>query len=151
MSDRIYFFEDLEPGLKFISEEIRVTRDDIVEFARKFDPQVFHTGEGCHIGPVISDDVIASGWHISSVCMKLLVDTLLSRSSCVCSPGVDLLKWPSPMIAGDVMKAEITIIEAKNIASKPDWGLAKLHVEMTNQDEKILCIMEPAIFFGRRP
>ncbi|WP_027360588.1 hotdog family protein [Desulforegula conservatrix] len=151
MNEKIFYFEDLKPGLRFVSDILEITRDDIVDFARKFDPQAFHTGDSQHIGPQISGDVIASGWHISSVCMKLLVDTLLIRSSCVCSPGVDLLKWPSPMIAGDVMKAEITIIETKITVSKPDWGLVKVHVEMTNQDEKILCIMEPVIFFGRRP
>lgn len=151
MSDRVYFFEDLKPGLKFHSEIIKVTRDDIVDFARKFDPQAFHTGDAPTIGPMISDDVIASGWHISSVCMKLLVNTLLIKSSCVCSPGVDLLKWPTPMIAGDEVKAEITVIEKKDSSSKPDWGLAKIHVEMTNQNDSILCIMEPVIFFGRRP
>lgn len=151
MTDKIYFFEDLKPGLKFFSGKIKVTREDIVDFSRRFDPQAFHTGDIAPIGPQISDDVIASGWHISSVCMKLLVDTLLSKSSCVCSPGVDLLKWPNPMIDGDIVQAEITIIQQKDTLSKPDWGLVKVHVEMTNQDEKTLCIMEPVIFFGRRP
>lgn len=128
MNEKIFYFEDLKPGLRFVSDTLEITRDDIVDFARKFDPQAFHTGDSQHIGPQISGDVIASGWHISSVCMKLLVDTLLIRSSCVCSPGVDLLKWPSPMIAGDVMKAEITIIEAKITVSKPDWGLSLIHI-----------------------
>ena len=127
------FFEDFEPGESFEFGEIHVSEEDIIEFAKNYDPQSFH------IDPVaakksIYGSVIASGWHTGSMMMRCLVDHFVSENS-MGSPGIENLRWPHPVRGGDILRAKVTITSARRSRSKPDRGILVNHSALYNQDD----------------
>src|SRR5690242_11639548 len=96
------YFEDMKPGDKMELGTYTVTREEILEFANKFDPQPFHINEDAAKKSMFGG-LIASGWHTASICMRLYVDAILSKSMSLGSPGVDELRWKRPVRPGDVL------------------------------------------------
>ena len=127
------FFEDYAPGSIEELGSVSVSEAEIVEFARRYDPQDFHVDpEKAARGPF--GGVIASGWHTASLMMKLLAARYLDPVSSLGSPGIDELRWPAPVRPGDTLAVRVSILEARRSRSKPDRGLVKSHIEMRNQD-----------------
>ncbi len=131
------YFEDYSVGevLEFGDEP--VTEADIVEFARRYDPQPFH------IDPVAARQspfggLIASGWMTAGVMMRLLVDHFISPLSSLGSPGIDEIRWARPVRPGDRLKVRVTVLQVRRSASKPDRGLMQLHQEAVNQRGEVV-------------
>lgn len=107
-------------------------REDIVDFARRFDPQPFHldaeAGAKTHFG-----GLVASGWHTASLMMRMLVQHFIPRASSLGSPGIDELRWLRPVRPGDRLRARLTVIEVKPSRSKPDRGVLHQRTEVLNQ------------------
>jgi acyl dehydratase len=144
-------YEDLVPGLTFEATGTAVTAEDIVDFARRFDPQPFHLDDAAakatHFGALC-----ASGWHTASMAMRLAVDTLMSDSSCVGSPGVDELRWLKPVYVGDVLTLTTTVLEAKPSRSRPGQGSVRTRWELRNQrGEVVMTCLSWAMFLKRAP
>ena len=115
------YFEDYVPGPVFEYGPIAVTEAEIIDFAKKFDPQYIHTDpEKAARGPF--GGLIASGWHISSLMMRLYVDNYLSSVASLCIPGIDELRWRSPSAPGDSLWIRVTALDARRSKSKPDLG-----------------------------
>lgn len=144
-----YYFEDLYVGRVFESGKCQVTRDEIISFARKYDPQAYHVGEKRSISSLY-EDVIASGWHVGVVCMRLLVDTILNESSCLLCPELDYLHWPKPLKPRDEVMMRAKVIEARPSQSKPEIGVTKWVIELENQDQEVVLAMAPTILFARK-
>jgi acyl dehydratase len=130
-------FEDFEPGSVRTSGTVLVTEEEIIEFARRYDPQVFH------IDPVAARStlyggLVASGWHTAAMAMRLIVENYLSRVASVGSPGVDEVRWLKPVRPGDVLSVRVTVLEARRSESKPDRGLVRSLVEVLNQDMAVV-------------
>jgi acyl dehydratase len=126
------WFEDYPEGAVFDIGEIAVDEQEVLEFARRFDPQPFHTdpeaAAASHFG-----GIIASGWHTASLMMRLLATNFLSPVSSLGSPGVDELRWLQPVRPGDVLQGRVTVLSARRSASKPDRGVIESRIEMQNQ------------------
>jgi acyl dehydratase len=135
-------FEDYLPGSVFEYGEIRVEEADIIEFARRFDPQDMHVGpEKAARGRF--GGLIASGWHTAALMMRLLADNFLPRAASLASPGIDELRWLQPVRPGDALRVRVTVLEATRSRSRPDRGVVRTLVEVLNQDAKVVMSLKP--------
>jgi acyl dehydratase len=142
-------FEDFEPGQVFELGSRTVTEEEIVAFARQFDPQPFH------IDPQAAEEsvfggLIASGWHTGAMWMRLYVDSMLGDSGARGSPGVEELRWLAPVRPGDTLSGRLTVLDTTPSATRPDRGTVRIRGEMVNQDGVTVMSMTSRGHFGRR-
>lgn len=141
-----YWFEDLTPGRVFQYPSRTVTAEEIIHFAREFDPQPFHLDEEAGKASILGG-LAASGWHTCSMVMRMYFDTLLRWSSSEGAPGVDVIEWRKPVLAGDTLTGETTIMEARPLKSRPGIGLVRLSHTISNQRGEIVMSMDnPGMF-----
>ena len=131
------WFEDYEAGEVIEFGEYRVSEEEIIDFAKRYDPQSFH------IDPEAAKEsayggLIASGWHTGSIMMHMLVDGFVSEVASMGSPGLDELRWLAPVRPGDTLRCRIRILETRRSASKPDRGLVRLEQETLNQRDEVV-------------
>ena len=143
------YFEDYLPGSVYEYGSITVTEPEIIEFAKRFDPQSMHidpqqAAQGRYGG------IIASGWHTAGIAMRLFVDHYLSRVASLASPGVDEIRWPNPVRPGDTLRVRVSILEARPSRSKPDRGIVRTLIEALNQDDQLVLSMIGMSILGRR-
>lgn len=119
---------------------ITITENDIIEFGKKFDPQIFHT-DPIKAKETVYKGLIASGWHTSSLFMRLFVENYLAGRASLGSPGVDELRWLKPVRPGDSLWLRVTVHKVKPSTSKPDRGVLFSFCEMVNQKDEIVCTM----------
>jgi acyl dehydratase len=131
------YFEDYVVGTTRELGSIAVEEAEIISFARRFDPQPFHTDPEAAKQSIFGG-LIASGWHTASLMMRLVVDHYLSQSASLGSPGVDELRWLKPVRPGDVLSIRATVLEATRSRSKPDRGLIRTLVEVLNQHHEVV-------------
>jgi acyl dehydratase len=144
------YFEDYPPGSVEEFGEITVSADEIVEFARRYDPQRIHTDPvAAAQGPY--GGLIASGWHTTALMMRLLVERYLSDKSSLGSPGIDELRWLRPVRPGDRLSVRVFVIAATRSRSKPDRGLVRTRVEILNQSHEIVMSLEAMNLVRGRP
>jgi acyl dehydratase len=131
------YFEDYIPGAVFEFGEARVSEDEIVEFARRFDPQPMHIDPEAatrgHFG-----GLIASGWHTAAMMMRLVVDYFLPQEASLGSPGIDELRWLQPVRPGDVLRVRVTVLETTRSRSRPDRGVIRGLMEVLNQRGEVV-------------
>jgi acyl dehydratase len=144
------YFEDFQVGDIFDLGSITVTEEEIIRFARQFDPQPFHTD------PVLARDsifggLVASGWHTTAMFMRLFFDGLLHETASIASPGVDDVRWLKPVRPGDVLRARFTVIESTPSKSKTSLGIVRSRCEVFNQADELVMSLVGVHFFGRRP
>lgn len=146
MSER--FFEDLKRGDRFNSEAYKVSEEQIISFAREFDPQPFH------LDPAVArqtmfEDLIASGWHTAAITMRLFVQTLNFAEGAI-GLGVDELRWPNAVKSGDELQVEVEIVDLRESRSKPTHGVVRLRYVTTNQRGEIVQTMFASALVLRR-
>lgn len=140
------FLDDLEAGQIYHLGSQTLSEEDIVAFGERYDPQPFHV-DARAAAATIYGGVIASGWQTACVFMRLFVDSLLSRSAAMGSPGLDALRWLKPVRPGDRLHARVEVLETRPSRTKPDRGLAKLRCVVTNgSDEEILTFVANVLF-----
>ena len=145
------YFEDYTAGAVYEYGHIAVTEAQIIEFARRFDPQPIHADpDFAATGPF--GGLIASGWHSAGILMRMIADHYLSRVASLASPGIDELRWPAPVRPGDSLRLRATIVEARPSRSKPDRGLVRTRAELINQDDQVvLSLIAMNILLCRHP
>lgn len=143
------FYEDCLPGRSFDLGSKTVSKEEIIRFASKFDPQPFHLDEAAGKDSILGG-LSASGWHTASMVMRLLADQLLNRSSCEGSPGVKSLKWLRPVFPGDTLSAAAKVLEQRRLATKPHLGLVTFELAAVKQDGTTVMMQVIPILFGRR-
>lgn len=130
------WFEDWSVGESFVGDETYVMEQDrMIEFAREFDPQPFHTD------PELAKDtsygeLVASGWHTGSAMMRLI--TQFVGESSMGAAGVDELRWPQPVRPGEELSLTWTVLDTRASASKPDRGIVKVRQELHNQRDELV-------------
>jgi len=135
--DRDRYFEDYVEGSIYELGKIKVNQEEMVEYAKNFDPQDMHIDEAkANAGPF--KGLIASGWFTGSVFMRLYAVHYLSNASSMASPGFEDLKWNAPVRPGDLLTGRVTIKEVIRSRSKPDRGVVKTFCEIINQDEVVV-------------
>ena len=143
-------FEDFEPGQLYELGSKVVSEDEIVAFARQFDPQPFHLDPEAAKDSVFGG-LIASGWHTGAMWMRLYVDSLLDGAASMGSPGIEELRWLAPVRPGDTLHGRLTVLETTPSESRPDRGTVRIRGEMVNQDGVTVMSMVSRGHFGRRP
>ena len=129
-------FEDFPPGRVFDLGSTVVDRDEMVSFARRFDPQPFHVDEQAAKASIFGG-LAASGWFTAGLWMRSYVDGVLVRATALGSPGGEEISWPAPGFAGDELRASMEVLEARRSRSRPRMGLVKLRALMHRGDEVV--------------
>src|SRR6266545_3616107 len=144
-----HYLDDLKIGDRFKSEPLNVTEKQVIEFAHKFDPQMFHLSRKA-AERTLFKGLIASGWHTAAMTMRLFVQTLNFAEGAI-GLGVDELRWPNVVRPGDVLMVETEIIELRQSRSKPNYGIIRLRNVTTNQRSEIVGTMLASAMVPRRP
>ncbi|PTQ65303.1 acyl dehydratase [Sphingomonas sp. PP-CE-3G-477] len=129
------YFEDIEVGRTASFGSYAVTREEVMDFAAKYDPQPFHLSDEAaaqtHFGRLS-----ASGWHTCAMVMSMVVANLKENQQAgLGSPGIDELKWVKPVYPGDTLRCETEILEKRVSASRPEMGIFKSRMRVFNQDD----------------
>jgi acyl dehydratase len=123
--------------------------EEIMRFAREFDPQPFHVDEAAAAGSMFGG-LIASGWHTCAALMRMMCDEYLLRSASLGSPGLESIKWLQPVRPGDTLSAEMTVVDARVMQSKPHIGLVRSDYAVFNQRGEQVLAMSGWGMFRRR-
>jgi acyl dehydratase len=130
------YFEDLTPGRVFDLGAVVVDSDEMLAFARRFDPQPFHVDDDAGKASIFGA-LAASGWFTASLWMRTYVDGVLARAASLGSPGGEDIAWPAPVFAGDELRAAMEVLEARRSRSRPTMGLVKLRASLHRGDELV--------------
>lgn len=144
------YFEDFHAGDVYDLGSRAVTREEILDFARQFDPQYFHVDEE-RAKESIYGGLIASGWHTAAMTMRLACDAIVLQSASMGSPGLDELRWVRPVRPGDTLTARMEILSARASQSKPDRGIVNSQVIVANQDGETVLTWKAMGMYRRRP
>lgn len=143
------YWEDFKTGDRKSIGSVVVDKDEVIEFASRYDPQPFHVDEEA-ARQSIYGGLIASGWHTCSMVMRLMCDSYLLESASLGSPGIENVRWLRPVRPGDTLTAYRTIEETRVSASRPDRGIVKSLWEVENQKGELVLTMSGIQFFLRR-
>ena len=143
-----HYFDDLKVGDRFKSEPLGVTEKQLIEFAHKFDPQMFHLSRK-KAERTIFKGLVASGWHTAAMTMRLFVQTLNVAEGAI-GLGVDELRWPNVVRPGDVLTVETEIVDLRPSRSRPSFGIIRLRNVTTNQRGEIVQTMLASAMVPRR-
>ena len=128
--DADLFYEDFAPGLIFDLGVADVEGDEMVAFARRFDPQWYHVDEGLAAESAYGG-LIASGFYTVSLFMRAYVDVLLDRAAAAASPGLEELRWTAPVYAGDRLAVRLEVLDRAPSRARPGFGTVILAGTMT--------------------
>jgi acyl dehydratase len=145
------YFEDLEIGAETDFGTYEVTREEVLEFARKYDPQPFHLSDEAaartHFGRLA-----ASGWHTAAMTMAVIARKVVENEQAgLGSPGIDELRWLKPVYPGDTLHVRGRIVDKTPSRSRPDMGSFRTETTVTNQDEVAVMRFTSIVLIRRRP
>lgn len=143
------YWEDFKVGQVKEFGSKTLSQDEIVEFAKKFDPQRFHVSPH-EAQETIFKGIIASGWHTCSLMMKMMCDEYLLRSSSLGSPGLENIRWIKPVRPGDTLRMRTTVLGSRSMESKPHIGLIHTLWECLNQKDEVVTAMDGWGMFLKR-
>ncbi|MDP1965814.1 MAG: MaoC family dehydratase [Reyranella sp.] len=144
------YWEDYEVGRKYPLGSTGFTADEIVDFARQFDPQSFHIDVEAAKASMFGG-LIASGWQITAKLMRLFVDNYLDNRTALGSPGLDEIRWLKPVRPGDTLTAWVECASKVPSKSKPDLGIIYEHWGATNQKGDLVVTVKGINMVRRRP
>jgi acyl dehydratase len=142
--------EDIAVGDKVEFGHYEVTAEEIIDYARRFDPQPIHLDDDAARAAGLGG-LIASGWHSVGMYMRMLVDNVLVGGNSMPSPGADEVRWLKPVRPGDVLSIRGEALEARPSRSKPDRGIVRWRYEMINQNDETVMSLVGIGFVQRRP
>jgi len=149
MSER--FFEDYTAGEVFRpSGRVRVDKEEIIAFARKYDPQPFHLDEEAARDSIFGR-LVASGWHTAAMTMSLVARSEFKPAGGTIGLGFDGLRWPLPVLPGDELRIETEVLEVRTSKSRPDRGLMKMRTQTLNQNGQVVQELIANAMVPRRP
>ena len=135
------YFEDYVTGSMYEFGSIVVEEKDIIDFAKRYDPQPFHVdAQKAKDGPF--GGLIASAWHTAALSMRILVDNFISKVASMGSPGSGAIQFLKPVHPGDELSIRVTILETRRSRSKPDRGTYRVLVETINQRREVVMTRE---------
>ena len=149
MTETTRCFEDFHVGDVIALGSRTMTREEIVAFAARWDPQPMHLDDAGGNASLLHG-LSASGWHTGCVLMRLFADNLLNRSASLGSPGIDSLKWLRPVQPGDTLAATLTVLDVRPSASRPNLGLLRCRFDVVKQTGETALRMESTLMMGRR-
>ncbi|TCZ52918.1 MaoC family dehydratase [Roseicella aquatilis] len=141
--------EDFAPGQVFRSPTYAVTEAEILDYARRYDPQPFHLEDAAARGTLFGG-LAASGWHTASITMRLLVDSEFRPAWGVIGGRMERLEWPRPVRPGDVLRVETEVLEVVPSRSKPGQGMLRVRCTTLNQRDEPVQVILPNLIVPRR-
>ncbi len=145
------YFEDIEVGRKTRFGRYEVTREEVIEFATKYDPQPFHLDDEA-AAQTYFGRLSASGWHSCAMMMRMSADNMKDNDQAgLGSPGIDELRWVKPVYPGDVLRCESEIIDKTPSRSRPEMGSYRSNVKLINQDDEVVMTYISIGLISRRP
>ena len=144
-----YYWEDFPVGAVREFGGRTLSKEDIIRFAREYDPQPFHVDEETAKKTVFGG-LIASGWQTCGLAMRMMCDAYLLEAASAGSPGVESIRWVLPVRPGDTLRVRLTVLESRVLQSKPHIGLVRNKWEMFNQKNELVMHMEGYGMFLRR-
>ena len=145
-----YFFEDLTPGRVFPLGERSVSREEIIAFAREWDPQLYHLDEEA-ARETPYGGLIGSGVHSWAIMQRLAVDGLLGEAACLGSPGYERLRFLKPLRPESVVSGRITVLSGEPSRSRRTLGRSVLLYELLDAEGTGILDANATVLFGRRP
>jgi acyl dehydratase len=151
MPTGMLYFEDMQVGAETYFGSYPVTREEVVEFARKYDPQPFHLSDDAaaktHFGRLS-----ASGWHTCAMTMAVIARKVVAEEQAgLGSPGIDELRWRKPVYPGDTLHVHGKIVSVTPSRSKPDIGSFRTETRVMNQDDQLVMEYQSIVLIRRRP
>ena len=145
------YFDDIHVGDVTVFGDYDVTREEILEFARKYDPQPFHLSDEeaakTHFGRLA-----ASGWHTAAMTMAVIARHVVEHKQAgLGSPGIDELRWKKPVYPGDTLHVRGRILEKTPSRSRPEMGSFRTGTNVTNQDDQLVMTFTSIVLVRRRP
>jgi acyl dehydratase len=149
MNNQKLSYEDFPVGRRFALGPVTVTAEEIVEFACEFDPQPMHLDEEAGRASILGG-LAASGWHTSSIFMRMMIDAYILQSLSEGAPGIDFMDWKKPVLAGDTLSGESIVLETRPMRSRPGIGIAKFRHEVVNQNGELVLRGENSVMLRMR-
>jgi acyl dehydratase len=144
------YLDDYIEGAVHRFGAIKVEADEVIAFAKQYDPQAMHTDpEAAKSTPF--GGLIASGWHTAGLMMRLYVEHYLTHVASLASPGLDELRWLKPVRPGDILSVRVTVLKTAPSKSKPDRGAVTSFVEVINQACDVVMSFKVINIIGKRP
>jgi acyl dehydratase len=146
------YFENIEVGIVQRFGNYAVTREEMIDFAARYDPQPFHLDDEAaaktHFGRLS-----ASGWHTGSMAMRMIVDNMKDRRQAgLGSPGMEELRWLKSVFAGDTLRCESEVLDKRRSASRPEMGIFRSRLTVFNQDdEPVMSLVSSGLIEVREP
>ena len=146
----IRYAEDFEVGEKFDLGRYHVTREEIVDFAQKYDPFPFHVDEE-FASKTVFGGIISSGWLTSLVWLRLLHKNFLEYETVLGSPGHEEVKWPTPVRPDDLLEGTLEVLAPRVSSSRPDLGFVRYRATLTNQNDETVFDTTSTMIIKPRP
>jgi acyl dehydratase len=144
------YWEDFPAGQVREFGNMTVRREDILDFAGRYDPQPFHLDDAAARDTPFGG-LVASGWHTCALAMRMMCDAYLLDAASLGSPGLDNLRWVAPVRPDDTLRVRLTVLAARIMQSKPHIGLIDSRWEVFNQHDQLVLEMRGWGMFARRP
>jgi len=145
------YWEDIEIGARSSFGRYEVTREEVIDFASKYDPQPFHLSDEA-AAQTYFGRLSASGWHTCAMMMRMLVDHMKTQDQAgLGSPGIDELRWLKPVYPGDTLRAESVVIDKTPSKSRPDMGSYRGATTIFNQHDEPVMTLKSIGLIRRRP
>lgn len=146
----VRYLEDFAVGQVFNTGRHRVDKEQIIAFARQFDPQPFHVDEeAARQSPF--QGLAASGWHTAAMTMRLMVDGEFKPAGGILGVGFDELSWPRPVRPGDELRAKSDVLDVRPSKSRPDRGIIRVRTTTLNQNDDTVMMFTGNLLVPRRP
>ena len=143
------YWEDFKAGATLETRRAPVTKDEILEFAREFDPQPFHLDEAAAAASLLGG-LCASGWHICAMMMRMMCDAYILDSASLGAPGVEEARWSKPVFVGDTLTVRATCLATRPSSSRPEMGLTQFMWEAFNQKDELVASLRSWAMLRRR-
>jgi acyl dehydratase len=146
----VQYLEDYAVGQIYLTGRHRIDKEQIIAYARQFDPQFYHLDEVAALNSPFKG-LAASGWHTASITMRLMVEGEFKPAGGILGVGFDQLSWPRPVRPGDELHVKSEVLEVRPSKSRPDRGMIRMQNTTLNQNDEIVQMFTANLLVPRRP
>ena len=143
------YWEDFKTGSVTVYGPRLVSREEIISFAAEFDPRPMHLDETAASATMLGG-LGASGGHICCLLMRIIADGFVNQTHSMGAPGVDEVRWLSPLRPDTQVRVRATVLETRPSRSREDFGFVKCMFEMIDEHEKVLTTLTSPLMVKRR-
>ncbi len=143
------YWEDFKVGDQKFLGSLKITKEEILSFAERYDPQYFHINED-EAKKSVFNGLIASGWQTCSLIMRIICDSYLINTSSFGSPGIENLKWLKPVRPNDEINLYRKVLSTRQSKSNPIIGIVMVLFKAFNQKDELVLEMTVCQMIGKK-